>query len=111
MPEINIALDLFGLIIMLIIFSSCLGERVKNDIRSNGFLFLMVVPKRFPYILRYTRITMKPMNGNRLEISLKEKLPLTAIPACRSDGAEEARSIRRAGYPQRRIITLLWVAR
>lgn len=41
MPEINIALDLFGLIIMLIIFSSCIGERVKNDIRSNGFLFLM----------------------------------------------------------------------
>ena len=41
MPLLNIALDLFGLIITLIIFFSCLEERIKKETTSSTFLFLM----------------------------------------------------------------------
>lgn len=41
MPQANILISLFGLIVTLIIFFSCLEERVKKETRSNSFLFLM----------------------------------------------------------------------
>ncbi len=41
MPEVNIALDIFGIITTLIIFFSCLEERVKKETKSNSFLLLM----------------------------------------------------------------------
>ena len=41
MPSINIALDIFGIIVMLIIFFSCFEERLKKESQSNEFLFMM----------------------------------------------------------------------
>ncbi len=41
MPQANILINLFGLIVTLIIFFSCLEERAKKETRSNSFLFLM----------------------------------------------------------------------
>ena len=41
MPQINIALDAFAFIIMLIIFLSCLEERIKQETRSNCYLFTL----------------------------------------------------------------------
>lgn len=41
MPITNIALDLFGIVILTIIFSSCLGEKIKNETRSPVFLVLI----------------------------------------------------------------------
>lgn len=40
MPNVNIALNLFGIIVMLILFFSCLGERLKRESSSNSFLFM-----------------------------------------------------------------------
>ena len=42
MPYVCIALDAFAIIVTLIIFFSCLGERIKNESKSNSFLFLML---------------------------------------------------------------------
>lgn len=41
MPNVNIALNLFGIIVMLILFFSCLGERLKRESSSNSILFMM----------------------------------------------------------------------
>ena len=41
MPQINIALDVFAFIIMLIIFLSCFEERIKKESRSNSYLLTM----------------------------------------------------------------------
>ena len=41
MPFANILIDIFGLIVNLIIFFSCLEERVKKETKSSTFLFLM----------------------------------------------------------------------
>lgn len=41
MPSVNISLDIFGIIVMLIIFLSCLEERLKKETKSNIFLVMM----------------------------------------------------------------------
>ena len=41
MPIVNIALDSLGLIIVAIIFLSCLFEKVSGEIKSNSFLLLL----------------------------------------------------------------------
>lgn len=41
LPYINIALDLFGAIIVLIIYSSCLSEQIRNKSGSKNFLILL----------------------------------------------------------------------
>lgn len=41
MPIVNIALDLLGLIIVAIIFISCLAEKISGEIKSNSFLLLL----------------------------------------------------------------------
>ena len=41
MPSVNIALDIFGIIVLMIIFFSCLEERVKRETQSNIFLIMM----------------------------------------------------------------------
>ena len=41
MPNVNIALNLFGAFVMLILFFSCLFERLKKESTSNSFLLMM----------------------------------------------------------------------
>ena len=41
MADINIALSLFALVITLIVFFSCLIERIKRETKSNGFVLLL----------------------------------------------------------------------
>lgn len=41
MREVGIALDLFGLVILLIIFFSCLLERIKQETKSSRFLMVL----------------------------------------------------------------------
>ena len=41
MPQANIMMDIFALIVILIVFFSCLEERVKKETKSNIFLLLM----------------------------------------------------------------------
>lgn len=41
MPNVNIALDLFGLVVMLIVFFSCLEERTHHKPRSTAFFWMM----------------------------------------------------------------------
>lgn len=41
MPQANIMMDAFGLIVMLIVFFSCLEERIRKESLSNNFLMLM----------------------------------------------------------------------
>ena len=42
MPQVNIGLDVFAIIVTLIVFFSFLSERIKKENKSNSFLFLMI---------------------------------------------------------------------
>ena len=42
MPNVNIALDLFGVVVILIIFFSCLEERLKKESDSNYFICIIL---------------------------------------------------------------------
>ena len=42
MPEVNIGLDVFAIIVTLIVFFSLFGERIKKENKSNSFLLLMI---------------------------------------------------------------------
>ena len=42
MPYVNIALNTFGLVVTLIIFFSCLEERLKKENSSNGLILVMI---------------------------------------------------------------------
>ncbi len=42
MPNVNIALDLFGIVVLVIILFSCLEERIKKESTSNSFIFIIL---------------------------------------------------------------------
>ena len=42
MPQVNIGLDVFAIIVTLIVFFSFLSERLKKENKSNSFLLLMI---------------------------------------------------------------------
>ena len=41
-PYVNIALDLFGLIVVLVVFAACVGEKMKRQNGSKSFLALLI---------------------------------------------------------------------